>query len=182
MTQEEIRKTWQDAATHFYTPAPNEFEMMYRERKETALEKLANKYKTFSRIGLIMMIMSCCYLTPNSIFPDHMKIWLGVGFMFYFGLCSVMDYWLYKGVSSIDCYTMSVKEVIDKALYYRKKHHQSMLVLLPLAILLIGMLIYSFEGNEYFIYGVICGVIVGLAIGLRQYFDFMAQYKELTSE
>lgn len=182
MTQEDIRKTWQEAGKHLYAPDPTDFESMYRRKKETALEKLARKYKAFSRLGLIMMVISFCYFTPHSIFPSDMKLWLGISFIVYFGICSLMDYWLYKGVESIDCYTMTVKEVIDKALYYRKKHHQFMIILIPMAIYIVGLMIYAFNGEEYFLYGIICGFLVGAAIGIKQYMEFMAQYKDLTSE
>lgn len=179
MTQEEIKKTWQEAATRFYMPTPDEFETMYRRKKETALERLANKYKRFSRLGLMMVIMSCFYMLPNTVFPERIRIFIAVFFALYFAVCSVMDYWLYKGVSSIDCFTMTVKEVAEKAMYYKRKHLQFIMILLPLAMIYIGLLVYASDGNIYFIAGIIFGAILGGAIGYRQYLDFMAQYKDL---
>lgn len=179
MTQEEIKKTWQEAATRFYAPAPDEFETMYRRKKETALERLAKKYQRFSRLGLMMGIISCFYLLPNTLFPTNMRIFIATFFTLYFCICSVMDYWLYKGVGSINCFTMTVKEVAEKAMYYKRKHLQFIMILLPLAILYIALLVYASEGNTYFIAGIAFGAIVGAAIGYRQYLDFMAQYKDL---
>lgn len=179
MTQEEIKKTWQEAATRFYAPTPDEFEMMFRRKKETALERLAKKYQRFSRLGVLFAIMSCFYLMPNSVFPREITVWIAVFFVFYFALCSMMDYWLYKGVSGIDCYTMTVKEVAEKALYYKKKHLQFIATLLPLALFYIALLVYASDGNIYFMGGIAVGAIVGAALGYRQYLDFMAQYKDL---
>ncbi len=54
MTQEEIRDTWREASTRFSAPDLDDFEGMYRRKKGTELERLAGKYKRFSRLGLIM--------------------------------------------------------------------------------------------------------------------------------
>ncbi len=181
MTQEEIRDTWREAATRFSAPDPDDFEGMYRRKKETALERLAGKYKRFSRLGLIMGIACCCYMTPNMVFPEHLKIWIAISFSAYFLICSAMDYWLYKGVSSIDCYTMTVSEVAERAMYYKRRHLQFIAMLIPLAIAIIGFIIYAAGGNKYLIAGVMCGALVGGCLGYRQYLEFMGEYKKLVS-
>lgn len=181
MTQEQIRETWQEAASRFYAPTPDEFEAMYRRNKETALEQLARKYKRFSRLGLIMGIMCCCYMLPNMAFPEHLRIWITLSFCTYFLIASAMDYWLYKGVSAIDCFTMTVSDVAEKAMYYKRKHLQFIAMLLPMAFAVIGLIIYAGGGNKYLIAGVLFGALVGGCIGYRQYLDFMGEYKKLAS-
>lgn len=180
MTQEEIRQTWQEAATRFYCPTPDELEDIYRHNKETALEKLATKYKRFSCMGLAMMMVSCCYMLPNSLFDSDMRIWVALAFMLYFGICSAMDYWLYKGITSIDCLRMTVKEVAQKAMHYKRWHLIFMAILLPCAISVIGILLYAAGFDKYLMMGVMAGAILGIVIGYRHYLDFMAEYRKLS--
>lgn len=180
MTHEEIKATWREASKRLYSPTPEEYEKMFRQRKETALEKLTAQYKLFSRLGCVMMILSFSYfLFPAEVMLPHMRIWLGIAFMVYFATCSCMDYWLYQGVGSIDCYTMTVKEVVEKAMYYKKKHHLFMAILLPMAACIMGLLMYSFKFEEALVLGVLAGAIFGGAIGYRKYLDFMNEYKNV---
>ncbi|MDE6078041.1 MAG: hypothetical protein K2G29_09940 [Muribaculaceae bacterium] len=181
MTQEEIKETWNEAARRLYRPTQDEFEVRYRRNKETALERLALKYKRFSRFALVMMVMCSLYLIPNQLFPSGLRIWVALGFALYLGTCSCMDYWLYKGVSSIDCYTMTVSEVVSKAMYYRRKHLQFIAILLPWIFCMIWMLIYATGFDRYFMYGILTGAFVGGAIGYRKYLEFMAEYKKIDS-
>ena len=60
--------------------------------------------------------------------------------MLYCVIASVMDRWLYKGISRIDVATMPVSEVCRLAFYYRKKHFQFMAILIPLAVIFITCL------------------------------------------
>lgn len=180
MTQEEIRKTWQEAATRFYQPSPDELETIYRRKKETALEKLAKKYKRFSILGATMVIVSACYLLPNSIIPHHMKIRVALAFMIYFAICGVMDGWLYKGITSINCLTMTVKEVAEKAMHYRKIHLIFIAITFPLAVGVVGSLLYAAGFDIYLTMGVVSGAVIGLIIGYRNYLEFMAEYRKLS--
>lgn len=180
MTHEEIKATWREASRRLYAPTPEEYEKMFRERKETALEKLTAQYKRFSIMGCVMMIVSFCYfLFPTNLIVPHMQIWLVIAFMLYFATCSCMDYWLYKGVGGINCYTMTVKDVVEKAMYYKKKHHLFIAILLPMAVGIIGLLMYTFQFEKALVIGVLAGAIIGGAIGYRKYLDFMAEYKNL---
>ena len=180
MTQEEIRETWQAAATRFYCPSPEELEDIYRRNKETALDKLAMKYKRFSCMSLVMTMVSCCYMMPNSLFDGDLRICVSLAFILYFGTCSAMDYWLYKGVSSIDCLTMTVKEVAEKAMYYKRRHLIFMAVLFPCALSVVGLMLYSAGFEKYLTMGVLAGAIVGGVIGYRHYLDFMDEYRKLS--
>ncbi len=185
MTQEEIMQTWETAARRFYSPTPSEMIAMYRNNKNTALKKLISKYKWFSIFGLIMAIVSTQWfiiLKNCEVADTGLALLLTIVFIVYFGVCSIMDYWLYKGVSAINCYTMSVSEVADKALYYRKRHNQFVAILIPCAFVVLGVLAYVLRADESAIIGMVCGFIVGAILGIRQYIEFMAQYKRISKE
>ena len=183
MTPDEIKQTWNEAARRFYNPTPEELLKMYQSGKSTALENLSKKYRRFSILGLVMALLSIQFLINKAlILDDSMRYIVTIAFILYFALASSIDYRLSKGVASIDCYTMSVSEVAAKALYYKKIHHRSMIILIPFALALIGLLGYALRSEEWFVIGIVCGFIVGAIIGVHQYLEFMSLYRQLTSE
>ena len=180
MSEEEIRKTWADGKRNICAPGVEELGSILRRKKETALERLASRYKKFSILGVGMVACSASWLMQRHLVPDVDMRWRIVSIMVcYFAICSLIDNWFYRGISSIDCYTMSVKEVSEKALYYRKKHLQSMMVLFPFAVLVVGCVAYTFISEPYMLYGIGLGVLTGLLIGYFQFREFMKEYKIL---
>ena len=118
MTTEELQKTWQESGRigSPYNPRMNS-------RRETALEKLGREYRRFSMVALIMTIASLFFFNfPWLEMP--WKVVIPVLFISFFATASTMDHWLANGIRSIDCSRMSVREVIDRSLFYRRRHHQ----------------------------------------------------------
>lgn len=183
MTQEEIKKTWEDASRKIFRPTPEEFENMYRKKKVTALERLASSYRRFSIFGLLMSITSIFWMFAHFTFVNEtMRYVVSVSLMVYFAICFFLDHWLYMGVSSINCYEMPVKEVIEKALYYRKKHLQSVMFLGPCAVLVFGVLAYAFSFEKYVLIGMVAGAVIGLVFGSLQLKEFMDEYKVISKD
>lgn len=183
MTQEEIKKTWDEAARKIYRPNPEEFETMYKTKKVTALDALARRYRRFSRFGFLMIPVSLLWMFGHFPFenPD-MRYVCGVVMMVYFGICGFLDRWLCEGILSIDCYTMTVSEVIQKALYYRKRHLQMIMFLLPFAFLTLGLLAYSLRTDVYILYGMAGGFVVGIILGSIQLHKFMKEYEVISRD
>ena len=180
MTPDEIKRTWAEAAKRVYAPTPAEYESMFRDRKVTALENLIQRYKRFSNLGLLMILMSFCWMFANLPFESRaLQITVSIVLMVYFASCSIIDYYLYREVRSIDCYTMSVSQVIEKAMNCRKKHLESMIFLIPFAILVAGLMAYSFKAEKAVIIGMAAGGITGLVLGYRQFRKFMDDYKRI---
>lgn len=180
MTTEEMKLAWKETSDCLdkCKMENNELrEMILNGKRKTSLEQLASRYKRFSIIGIIMAIVSVFFYMQ--VFNEEVRIITKILMTVYFSTCFVMDYWLYRGVSSIDCQTMSVSEVSSMALYYKKKHLQFMMVLIPFAIVVLGFMFYSFIDDEFILYAAICGAILGLAIGLKEFFQFMNDYKTL---
>lgn len=91
-----------------------------------------------------------------------------------------MDRWLYLGIRQIDVLTMTVSEVVEKALYYRKWHIRFIFILLPLALGCLGLLAYVVD-DFYMRLGMVAGFLVGVALGIRQLLNFLADYRAITS-
>lgn len=151
-------------------------------RKQTSLEKLASRYKSFSSmsavmvmiIGAIIVLMSISLLMP-------IPIWLIICLEIYFATAACMDYWLFKGVKSLDCCTMNVDELLRKTMLYRKRHLQFMAILLPMALGLITAMAIHFQADKAIIIGMITGFIIGAAWGVKSFIDFMRDYREIIS-
>ena len=179
MTQQEIKATWQEAGTRFYAPESDDFENMYRQKKSTALDKLAERYKRFSRMGFLCAVMGIFYLLPNHVIRTEYQIPWATFFIVYMLACATMDLWLYRGIRSIDCFTMTVKEVVEKAIFYRRRHLLFIAILLPIAIAFVVATMFVFGFEKYFLIGIFCGGGLGLIIGYTQYRRFMQEYKEV---
>jgi len=182
MKEEDIKKTWNEAAERIYSPSSDDFTRMFRSRKESALERLARKYRRFSFISIFMICYTVIFCLNSDFFTGNADIIMAILFAVFFATASSIDYWLYRGVKSIDCYSMTVEEVVNKAFYYRRRHLQSMILLIPMSLIVLGMMIYFYRPDRYMVAGIISGAIFGGAIGIRQYLDFMSQYRELTKK
>ncbi len=177
-----LRKDWQEANVAIRRES-NSFDSIINGKRRTALENLAERYRRFSNLGLTLILLSFTWIFNPSMFPDNhrLRIAVGVSFAVYALIASIMDRWLYQGIRSMDIVAMPVSEVIRKALFYRKRHLQFIAVLLPIVLALIGAIAWSMD-NLYFRLGVLVGFLTGTAIGLRQLFAFLADYRTIISE
>lgn len=173
----DIKKCWYEAS---FLPVGDG----NRNKKQTALESLIERYKRFSRLGLIL-----AFVTPMNLFfilirQTNIGVIATVLFtifgILFFLLASFMDRWLALGISQIDLSEMSVSDVCRMAFYYRKKHFQCIAILLPLAIIYIGLMAWAFSSQEYTLYGIAIGAVVGLLIGSLQLRKFLDEYRGIT--
>ncbi|MDE6006236.1 MAG: hypothetical protein K2G67_01600 [Muribaculaceae bacterium] len=173
----DIQKDWRD--TRFRNSSHLQIDDILNGRRMSALGKLSSKYKRFSIIGFVMIAMS--FITKFTVGDNTLGIWISILFACYFATCSAMDYWLYLGISRIDPATMSVNEVITKSLFYRKRHFQFMAIIIPWMIAIIGLIVYANFSDVYMLIAVATGGIIGLAIGLKNLFEFLDAYKTLSN-
>ena len=179
---DELRRAWKEgfraASSHDYDEL---IDINNSNQRKTALENLAERYKRFAILGTAMILVSTCYLNAH-IFPEPYNIILACGMMVYFAIAAMMDWWLYRGVKSIDIYRESVSEVSRRARYYRRRHLQFMAVLVPIMIALLVVMFTATISNRYMTAGLIAGALFGLVIGLFALTRFMDEYRSLTSE
>lgn len=162
------------------SPAPS----MPDPNRQTALENLARRYRRFSIFGAICAPLSLMWLRMPSDFIFYfngynMNPWITVLFILYFSVCSLIDYRFYVMISEIDPASMPVAEVLRRALRCRKMHLYSIMCIAPVALFFISSIIYFGHGDSYFIAGILCGAILGLAIGLRQLTLFLKDYHDI---
>lgn len=180
MTDKQITTTWQAAGSNNSGNSPfNGFDP----KRRTALDRLADKYRRFYTMALVMAPVSLMLFGNSHMMPDlRHRILVGVTFFIYFFICFLMDRYLYHGIRDIDCYTMTVRQVTEKALKLKKFHLRGIMYLLPMALFVFGLLLYMFDFEFYFTLGVCAGALVGGAIGFYQYKEFMKEYHTLIDD
>lgn len=150
-------------------------------KKKTALDRLRDRYCVFWIASLLLAFGTFMIFSRGQIVDSSLNLWLGVAYAVYFLTVSGMDFWLWRGLDSINPLSMTVSEISEKALYYRKCHLRFMAVLIPMAILLLGFTGYVFSSEIYTLYGMIFGAIAGLIIGILQFRKFMIAYRNLSA-
>lgn len=181
MELEEMKKIWEQTDSRLSTiedQLSSMGENVMMARKRTALDSLALRYKRFSLVAILFAGTMVLY-TVGDIIPGPWGPWICLAMAAYMLLVSGMDYWLYIKVKEIDVEGIGVSKVACMARYCRRKHLQFIMVLVPIAIVLVTALIYSFSDEIYMVYGAIAGLIFGLALGSRAFMKFMADYRSL---
>lgn len=175
MDFDKFQKNWHEAGNAM-RPDDGSFDM----RRRTSLERLARRYRMFSLVAFMAAggPTMCMWLGSTH---GGMEVpgWLILCFEAYFLICSVMDYWLYRGIRSIDCTSTTVEEVLHRSMFYRKRHLQFILVILPLAIGLLMTFGLYMKADMYMVYGMVAGALFGGAIGVRKFLDFMRDYRDV---
>lgn len=177
---DDLRKDWQDSDVTI-PGKPGSFEAIINDKRKTALQSLAQRYRWFSNIALLFLVAVPMNLLNLHLCPDlKARLLIVIWFCCFFIISSVMDRWLYHGIKGIDVVSMSVSEVVEKALYYRKWHLRFIFMLLPLALGCLGIMAYVID-DIYVRLGMLTGFLVGVGVGLRHLLKFLADYKSITS-
>lgn len=139
----------------------------------TAQDKLVRQYRMFAIIGGTFAILSL------GAWSRLMGVGVGAMFAAFFLIAMVMDIVLMRKVRGIDIAGMPVGEVARRALACRRLHHICQIVLIPLAILAVGVLCHTWWTDTYLLIGCACGAALGLCLGLRAYRSIMRDYRKL---
>lgn len=179
MNFDSLKNRWAASTRALNTSRDSEPRDMNR---RTSLERLAARYRSFTSMSAVMSVVAVITIInaiTDSEFP--FPVWLLLCMEFYFATAAIMDYWLFRGIRSLNCSTMTVETLLRKTLYYRKRHFQFMMVLIPMAIALIIAMCISFHAEIAIIYGMIAGFIIGLAIAVKNLMDFLRDYRNILS-
>ena len=136
-----LRKAWKETGktlhTDGYVPESHNLD-----KKKTALDNLRDSYRSFWIMTLCLTFsIFMIFWGKVEIIGTSMKP-LALSYLTYFLICFCFDFWLWRGVRTINPVTMDVSEVASKALFYHKRHLKFMCILLPLVVLLVGFTAY----------------------------------------
>ena len=143
-------------------------------RITSAQQRLVKQYRLFSIVGMMMALVIFVFYKEWLTLPTRTCATL------YFLTAAIMDTYLWTGIRKIDYNTMGVEQVARKAILYKKRHHIFMGILIAMCIPLITTFFFEMGTNEYIVYGMIAGAVIGVAIGIKTYLNIMSNYRDLT--
>lgn len=149
-------------------------------RFRTGLERLSRKYRCFIILEAVAIPLMFLALVPNPLVLDKYR-WITLAyFVCFFIMEIVFDTYLLMKLNDFDIYSDSIADIASKARNNWKIHKIAVLVGIPVAIGAVILFCLAVGGNEATLYGVAVGAIIGLAIGLNEFFKFMKNYKSLS--
>lgn len=146
------------------------------EKYKSAREKLIRKYNGFIIVEIIMIFYMFAFIWFNPMVVEKYRIITAVYWSVFFLFEVAIDSYLKQGVKNIDIYTSSVSEISAMAAKNWKIHKLAIIIGLPIALGACVLFALALDANEFVIYGMILGGLVGLAIGLFQLKKFMQYY------
>lgn len=178
---DKIMRIWEE--TRFEYPNDRQVREVINGVRRTALQKLAAQYLRFAIIASVLLVPASYLLYAENLGEEEW-VQIAIPILYAVGLAiiAIMDSWLYHGIKSIDVNTMSVQTVISKALYYRKRHLQCLLFTVPWGAVVVGLMIYAGSDDTALTLGIICGLCVGLIIGINVLFKFLRYYREISEQ
>lgn len=175
MDEQKIRQDWEKTkATLGNTAADN----VPDTQRKTALDKLIARYRSFVRMECLCIIL--IPLAMYWLFSDN-GILLPISAAAFFLFAALLDHWLARKLATIDIQRMNVTAVVRTALDCRKRHLQSMVILIPLGVGFIAALAYTTLNETRLLIGMAVGFVVGLAAGIREFRAFMRDYRTATA-
>lgn len=176
---DKLRKAWSETGEALPSDG-NKHESQNLNKQKTALDNLRDRYRSFWIMGLCLAFGTfMIFWNKEELIGSNTKP-LAISYSIYSLICFCFDFWLWRGVRTINPVTMDVSEVASRALFYHKRHLQFMCILLPLAVLLVGFTAYVFQSETYMVWGIVVGVIIGAILGIMQFRRFMASYRQLS--
>ncbi len=149
-------------------------------QRKTALEKLIGRYRSF-----VLLECLCLILFPTCmhwLFNGSNDTFLAMYAIIFFITAAVVDYKLALKLATIDIQQMTVAAVLRTILDCRKRHLQSMILLIPMAVGFIGVIAYASINETHLLIGMAVGLVAGLALGIREFNGFMRDYRNAVAD
>jgi hypothetical protein len=172
MNIDELKNEWQSLNTVSKESNDSMVKDVVKGKITSAREHLMKQYKTM--FSVFAPIACAAQFTIFYQLPLYVIIYATI----YFTIAGIMDFYLYKGIKGLDLSTEGVTQIATKAKFYRRRHHQFQLILIPMAVILICL--YFSSATEWQQIGMAVGLIVGLAAGIPTYIGIMRDYKQLS--
>lgn len=160
-----MKSSWQ-AAKNSINPCGEEPD----HRRKTLLESLGDRYRRFAAIAFIVGSTSAPMLN------QWVGSWLSVAYMIIMFALAITDVTFYRAIKAINLATMSVDEVYQRIMSLRRRHLVSVVVAAPFVLGWILWFAFSID-DPYMTWGIVCGAITGLAMGLYVLSRFMSDYR-----
>ena len=145
-------------------------------------EKLIRKYRAFIIMEAVCIPMIFLILGLNPEVVEKYRWPALISFVCFFLMEICIDGYLLYKLNSIDIYNESIIEISQQARRNWKLHKIAVLIGIPIAIGVVLLFCLALGGNTATLWGVFVGGIIGLGIGLNEFFKFMKNYREMCRE
>ena len=170
MKIDEMKSSWDSAKKSINT----ENDGCPESNRRTALQRLGDQYRRFSRLSVVMALVGPLALRNGGISSP----WIIAGYVILLLAAAATDHFLANSIRAIDLSAMPVAEVLERTLKCRKIHLLWLAVAMPFAIFWCAVMAYDVHADIYLFYGICAGAIVGLIVGLRVLFRFLRDYRD----
>lgn len=179
---EDLKIMWQDMNQRLsYLEEDNKklIQNIKKSNYKTTQEKLVNKYTCFIAVEVIMILYMSFFFLFNPLLNEKYRIAALIYWDVFFLIEAAFDSYLLYQIKNINIYTSKITEVAKKAAVNWKLHKIGILIGLPLAFGALLLFVLAVDANEFTVYGMICGGIIGGIIGIRQLIKFKNYYRLL---
>lgn len=182
----EIKEMWEEInkrLARLEEATLNEGRRVSEKNIRSAQQNLEATYKRFSVVGFISAVVFPIIFGVPTLFDYPSRIYqliVSLSMCAYFLTAAIMDLYLYHKVGDMDLAEMPVSTIRQTAIRLKKRHHIFMMILIPTAIVVLGLMVYPIIEQTWI--GLVIGGVLGLAFGLRFYFKIMGDYKRIISE
>lgn len=179
---EQLRKAWIEMGTALNMNTHREITEDVLNRK-TTLDKLRDRYRNIGFGDICGAAIMFPILMYGGLLSESYRLPVSISFVALLLVLSGFIFWMWWGVGKINPVTMTVTQVSELALHYRKCHMRFVMIGFPIALCWVGYFTYSvIHTVADAIGGIIAGSVVGVMIGLKGLSRFMSDYKRLESD
>ena len=151
-----------------------------KNKLRSSQEKLIRKYRAFITLEAVCIPLIFLVLVINPLVVNQYRWAALIYFVCFFLLEIAVDGYLLYKLNEIDIYNDSIVEISRVARTNWRIHKIAILIGIPIAIGAVGLFCLALGGNTSMLFGVFVGGIIGLGIGLNEFFKFQKKYKAMS--
>ena len=140
-------------------------------------EKLIRKYIAFIIVEAVMIVFTTLFFIYNPYINEQYRMITLVYWNLFFLMEVMFDGYLMLQIRKIDVCSATLREVAARAASNWRLHKIGIIIGLPFAFGAILLLALAINADEFVIYGMITGGIIGSIIGIVQLLKFRNYYK-----
>lgn len=152
------------------------------ERYMSSVGNLIRRYRRFIFLELIMLLFIPLMIYNNPLSVEKYRLVTTIYWCGFFLIEIGIDFYLLIRVKDMDLNNYSVSKIARMASQNWKFHKIAIMIGLPLAIGALVLFALAMDANDFVIYGMFLGFVIGLVIGIRQLLKFRNEYRLLSTE
>lgn len=185
---DDMKRQWQDANAPLDSMTDETLRLGRRAllRRGSAQEKLAAQYRRMIVLAAVALLMWITMVFAGDIVLPQWRVAVVAGAALFFITAGGIDLYLLCAVRRIDIASWPVNDVAVEGRRLLRCHKLSVLLLLPMALALITLFVFTLDatGDErrWLLYGITVGAVIGLSVGVVILLRFLRLYRSLSDD